>query len=69
MPLPAWLFGHDPQSYAYEEYEAAASSIEHGTVYVPTNVPPPGVSHRVSDLDPDKASPWLKGQQPPRARL
>ena len=69
MPLPQWLFGHDPQKYAYEEFELAASSIENGTVYTPTNIPPPGVSHRVNDFNPEDANPILRGDVPVRARL
>lgn len=42
MPLPNWLFGHDSQEYAYREFESAASSVENGTEYVPTNIPRQG---------------------------
>ncbi|KAI1608312.1 hypothetical protein EDD36DRAFT_469720 [Exophiala viscosa] len=69
MPLPAWLFGHDPQGYAYEEFEAAASSIENGTDYIPKNVPPPGQDHRVYDFKAEDASPFLRGETELRARL
>lgn len=69
MPLPKWLFGHDPQAYAYEEFEAAASSIENGTEYAPKNVPPPGQDHRVYDFKAEDASPWVRGEIEPRARL
>lgn len=69
MPLPAWLFGHDPQGYAYDEFDVAAKAIETGLTYIPTNLPPPGAKHRVSDFDEKSASAWLKGEVKPRARL
>ncbi|OQV09305.1 hypothetical protein CLAIMM_13439 [Cladophialophora immunda] len=69
MPLPKWLFGHDPQQYAYDEFDAAASSIVDGTEYVPKNIPPPGQNHRVFDFEVKDASPWIRGGIQPRARL
>ncbi|KAF2461171.1 hypothetical protein BDY21DRAFT_140326 [Lineolata rhizophorae] len=69
MPLPNWLFGHDPQKYAYDDFDAAAQAIKNGTTYVPTNLPPPGERHRVNDFKPQDASPWLRGEIVPRARL
>ncbi|EXJ68175.1 uncharacterized protein A1O5_08790 [Cladophialophora psammophila CBS 110553] len=69
MPLPSWLFGHDPQRYAYEEFDAAASSVQNGTAYVPKNIPPQGQNHRVFDFKVEDASPWVKGEVQPRARL
>ncbi len=69
MPLPKWLFGHDPQKYAYDEFDIAANAITTGKAYVPTNLPPLGEEHRVSDFDPNEASPWLKGEVPTRAKL
>ncbi|KIV87928.1 hypothetical protein PV11_03443 [Exophiala sideris] len=69
MPLPAWLFGHDAQGYAYEGIAAAASSIENGTEYILDNEPPPGQEHRVYDFKAEDASPWVRGETAPRARL
>lgn len=69
MPLPNWLFGHDSQEYAYREFESAASSVENGTEYVPTNIPPPGENHRVYDFKVEDASPWVRGEVRPRAQL
>ncbi|KAK5555364.1 hypothetical protein LTR46_006389 [Exophiala xenobiotica] len=49
MPNPAWLFAHSPQQYAYDEFEFAAHAVQTGMDYVPTNVPPPEINHRISD--------------------
>ncbi|KAK6369501.1 hypothetical protein LTS17_009407 [Exophiala oligosperma] len=49
MPNPAWLFAHSPQQYAYDEFDLALHSIETGMNYVPTNIPPPDINHRISD--------------------
>jgi hypothetical protein len=51
MPRPDWIFGHDPQEYAYEEFETAAHAVETGCEYTPRNIPPPGVNHRTDDFD------------------
>ena len=56
MPNPAWLFAHDPQRYAYDEFDVAAHAVRTGSVYVPTNVPPPEVNHRVSDFKDGQSS-------------
>lgn len=69
MPLPQWLFGHDPQKYAYDEFEVAAEAVENGTEYIPKNVPPKGQNHRVQDFKVETASPWLRGENQQRARL
>lgn len=50
MPRPDWLFGHDPQEYAYEEFETAAEAVETGVKYVSRSIPPPGQSHRTGDF-------------------
>jgi len=52
LPRPDWIFGHDPQAYAYEEFETAAYAVKTGCQYTPRNVPPPGVGHRTDDFDP-----------------
>lgn len=69
MPLPNWLFGHDPQKYAYAEFDKAAEAVQTGGVYTPTNLPPVGIAHRVNDFKAEDASPWLRGDVAPRARL
>jgi|SRR5579862_5530800 hypothetical protein len=56
LPQPDWIFGHDPQAYAYSEFETAAQAVETGGPYTPRNVPPPGVNHRGVDFDSSKKS-------------
>jgi hypothetical protein len=51
LPQPDWIFGHDPQLYAYEEFETAAKAVESGGPYNPRNVPLPGVNYRTNDFD------------------
>ena len=68
MPLPNWLFGHDPQKYAYDEFDAVEKAIRTNSIYVPTNVPPAGEQHRVIDFKAEDASPWLKTKEPIRIR-
>ncbi|OQV05068.1 hypothetical protein CLAIMM_09863 [Cladophialophora immunda] len=60
MPRPDWLFGHDPQDYAYEEFETAAHAVETGCEYVPRNIPPPGQTHRTGDFSGKKLKAWTK---------
>ncbi|KAI1623341.1 hypothetical protein EDD37DRAFT_634426 [Exophiala viscosa] len=59
MPRPDWLFGHDPQEYAYEEFETAANAVLTGGPYTPRNVPPPGESHRTGDFTGKKIKAWV----------
>jgi hypothetical protein len=56
LPQPEWIFGHDPQKYAYEEFETAAHAVRTGGPYEPRNVPPPGSDTRTHDFDPSKKS-------------
>lgn len=59
MPRPDWLFGHDPQEYAYEEFATAALAVLTGADdYVPRNVPPKGQSHRTGDFSGKKMKAW-----------
>ncbi len=60
MPRPDWLFGHDPQEYAYEEFETAANAVLTRGPYTPRNVPPPGETHRTGDFTGKKIKAWLK---------
>jgi hypothetical protein len=62
MPRPDWIFGHDPQEYAYEEFDEAANAVETGCNYTPKNIPPPGVSHRTDDFDGTKVKASLAGK-------
>jgi hypothetical protein len=62
MPRPDWIFGHDPQEYAYEEFHIAAECIKSGKEYEPKNIPPPGVDHRTDDFDGTKVKASLAGQ-------
>ncbi len=61
MPNPAWLFAHSPQQYAYDEFDFAAHAVETGMNYVPTNVPPPEINHRISDYKEDEAKKLYNG--------
>jgi hypothetical protein len=61
MPRPDWIFGHDPQEYAYDEFHTAVNAIETGCEYQAKNIPPPGVSHRTDDFDGSKVNPALAG--------
>ena len=75
MPRPDWLFGHDPQEYAYEEYGTAAQAVLSDGSYTPRNVPRPGQNHRTGDFTGKKMKAWvkhnegLKEQVPLRAKL
>ncbi|KAH7161079.1 hypothetical protein EDB81DRAFT_924424 [Dactylonectria macrodidyma] len=40
FPQPAWLLGSDAKVYAEENFEAVKASVENGTPFVSTNVPP-----------------------------
>jgi hypothetical protein len=42
---PKWIFNHDPEKYAYENYETAVDSIKRGIPFdeedrIPPNYPP-----------------------------
>lgn len=68
MPRPEWLFGHDPQEYAYEEFDTAATAVVTGSKdYVPRNVPPPGQDHRTGDFSGKKMKAFR--DQRPQAKL
>nr|ADY16696.1 TqaH [Penicillium aethiopicum] len=43
FPNPDWIFSHDCQSYAYQEFESVVEAIRDGKEYVPTNIPVDGV--------------------------
>jgi len=51
LPQPDWVFGHDPQKYAYEEFATAARAVETGAPYQPRNVPMGDNKARVNDFD------------------
>lgn len=51
LPQPDWIFGHDPQAYAYMEFETAAKAVETGGEYHPRNIPQAGMNHRKNDFD------------------
>jgi hypothetical protein len=51
LPQPDWIFGHDPQAYAYTEFATAARAVETGGEYQPRNIPQAGTSHRKNDFD------------------
>jgi hypothetical protein len=44
--LPSWVFKHDPEMYAYENYETAVTAVKGGAKYasdvedLPPNYPP-----------------------------
>ncbi|KAL4915047.1 hypothetical protein BDW62DRAFT_204025 [Aspergillus aurantiobrunneus] len=54
QPRPNWLFTHDPQAYAYEEFETAAHAVLTGDTYSPRNVPLEGTNPRASDFDEER---------------
>lgn len=54
QPRPNWLFKHDVQAYAYEEFEAAAGAVLNGGVYTPRNVPGQGADARTTDFDEER---------------
>jgi 2-polyprenyl-6-methoxyphenol hydroxylase-like FAD-dependent oxidoreductase len=54
QPRPNWLFTHDPQAYAYEEFETAANAVLTGCSYQPRNVPDEGSNHRATDFDEER---------------
>ena len=35
-----WIFAHDPEAYAYDNFEMAAKHVTEGTVFQNTNIPP-----------------------------
>lgn len=57
MPRPEWIFGHDCQKYAYDEYEKAVEYVRNGGSYEPSNVPTAGVDHRTTDFWSDQFTP------------
>ncbi|CAK7237852.1 hypothetical protein SEUCBS140593_010163 [Sporothrix eucalyptigena] len=50
IPRPSWVFLHDSQAYAYDEFARAADTVRRGTEYTPTNIPDAGVFHRTMDF-------------------
>jgi hypothetical protein len=60
LPQPDWIFGHDPQQYAYEEYQTAAKAVETGGPYKPRNIPSEGENHRSNDFDAAKKNLYVK---------
>ena len=38
--VPKWIFTHDPEQYAVDNYAKAAASVEDGTDFHNTNMPP-----------------------------
>jgi hypothetical protein len=44
--LPAWVFKHDPEVYAYQHYDTAVKSVKNGAKFItdveelPSNYPP-----------------------------
>jgi hypothetical protein len=54
QPRPTWLFAHDPQKYAYEEFEVAAHAVMTGCAYQPRNVPREDIDYRSTDFDEEK---------------
>ncbi|PTD06393.1 FAD-dependent monooxygenase mdpD [Fusarium culmorum] len=40
IPQPDWLYGGDPESYSYENYDAVVEHLEKGTTFKNTNIPP-----------------------------
>lgn len=44
--LPAWVFGHDPEHFAYENYDKIVAAVKNGAKYItddesiPSNYPP-----------------------------
>ena len=56
LPRPEWIFGHDSQAYAYQEFDIAAHSVETGCDYTPKNIPLPGIDHRTDDFDARKGN-------------
>ena len=69
MPNPAWLFAHSPQKYAYDEFDIAVHAVETGTSYVPTNVPPPEVNHRISDFQDEQGKRLSSGTATLQAKI
>jgi hypothetical protein len=39
MPQPIWLFGHDPEKYAYDKCDEAVESVKTGKAFKSTNTP------------------------------
>lgn len=54
QPRPNWLFNHDPQEYAYEEFETAANAVLTGCAYQPRNVPEDVSNYRTTDFEDEK---------------
>ena len=50
MPRPKWIFGHDCQTYAYEEFEKVVRILEGEGTYEPHNIPMNGSNHREMDF-------------------
>ncbi|KAH7155948.1 FAD binding domain-containing protein [Dactylonectria macrodidyma] len=50
MPRPKWIFGHDCQQYAYDEYDKAVEALNSGVAYKACNVPSEGENHRQLDF-------------------
>lgn len=61
MPNPGWLFAHNVQQYAYDEFDIAAHAVETGSAYIPTNVPPPEINHRLSDYKQEEGRKLFNG--------
>jgi hypothetical protein len=52
LPRANWLFNHDPQVYAYEEFSRAAHAVKTGTAYHAKNIPEGGLAAiRTDDFD------------------
>ncbi|KAI1171109.1 hypothetical protein F4777DRAFT_71132 [Nemania sp. FL0916] len=51
QPRPAWLMNHDPQEYAYEEFEAAAHAVMTGGPYRARNAPEDHSNYRTTDFE------------------
>lgn len=39
LPQPRWLNGHDAEQYAKDNFEAAVSHLNRGTLFRSTNIP------------------------------
>lgn len=39
IPQPMWLYGHDPEKYAYERCDEAVESIVSGKPFTSSNLP------------------------------
>ena len=54
LPRPQWIFGHDSQQYAYDEFDKAMNLLERGVEYEPFNIPPKEINHRSRDFRTDQ---------------